>query len=98
MLWGFSSRRFFIASRRRHTICALVTGVQTCALPIADRLATHIQNLTVTIGDRASLGTERTRVHRNSVIGRLVDGAQVGLSRIGITLELVEGADRKSVV
>src|SRR3546814_7187603 len=22
------------ASRRRHTICALVTGVQTCALPI----------------------------------------------------------------
>src|SRR3546814_6967393 len=25
---------FFCASRRRHTICALVTGVQTCALPI----------------------------------------------------------------
>src|SRR3546814_155254 len=25
---------FFFASRRRHTICALVTGVQTCALPI----------------------------------------------------------------
>src|SRR3546814_4939862 len=25
---------FFISSRRRHTICALVTGVQTCALPI----------------------------------------------------------------
>src|SRR3546814_8415060 len=25
---------FFIASRRRHTRCALVTGVQTCALPI----------------------------------------------------------------
>src|SRR3546814_6002685 len=24
----------FISSRRRHTICALVTGVQTCALPI----------------------------------------------------------------
>src|SRR3546814_9651784 len=24
----------FVASRRRHTICALVTGVQTCALPI----------------------------------------------------------------
>src|SRR3546814_6352039 len=25
---------FFFASRRRHTGCALVTGVQTCALPI----------------------------------------------------------------
>src|SRR3546814_10703894 len=25
---------FFISSRRRHTRCALVTGVHTCALPI----------------------------------------------------------------
>src|SRR3546814_8096830 len=25
---------FVFSSRRRHTICALVTGVQTCALPI----------------------------------------------------------------
>src|SRR3546814_7654955 len=25
---------FFFSIRRRHTICALVTGVQTCALPI----------------------------------------------------------------
>src|SRR3546814_8206215 len=25
---------FFFSSRRRHTRCALVTGVQTCALPI----------------------------------------------------------------
>src|SRR3546814_5205985 len=25
---------FFVSCRRRHTICALVTGVQTCALPI----------------------------------------------------------------
>src|SRR3546814_5996161 len=29
---------FFFSSRRRHTRCALVTGVQTCALPI---LASH---------------------------------------------------------
>src|SRR3546814_15201380 len=25
---------FFFSSRRRHTRCALVTGVQTCALPV----------------------------------------------------------------
>src|SRR3546814_18522335 len=30
---------FFFSSRRRHTRCALVTGVQTCALPIF--LLTH---------------------------------------------------------
>src|SRR3546814_9569526 len=34
---------FFLSSRRRHTRCALVTGVQTCALPIcpADVEGTH---------------------------------------------------------
>src|SRR3546814_17755214 len=28
---------FFFSSRRRHTRCALVTGVQTCALPISTK-------------------------------------------------------------
>src|SRR3546814_15579757 len=31
---GHSHVVFFFSSRRRHTRCALVTGVQTCALPI----------------------------------------------------------------
>src|SRR3546814_5912736 len=31
----------FFSSRRRHTSCALVTGVQTCALPIFLCLAVH---------------------------------------------------------
>src|SRR3546814_18667172 len=31
----YGSSFFFFASRRRHTRCALVTGVQTCALPIS---------------------------------------------------------------
>src|SRR3546814_5309647 len=30
----FTDKIFFFSSRRRHTRCALVTGVQTCALPI----------------------------------------------------------------
>src|SRR3546814_5038351 len=32
---GFIMIMFFFSSRRRHTRCALVTGVQTCALPIS---------------------------------------------------------------
>src|SRR3546814_20413203 len=32
---------FFFSSRRRHTRCALVTGVQTCALPISTPSAAH---------------------------------------------------------
>src|SRR3546814_10064557 len=34
---------FFFSSRRRHTRCALVTGVQTCALPILVRLGWRLQ-------------------------------------------------------
>src|SRR3546814_12351980 len=34
MLYFFLYVLFFFSSRRRHTRCALVTGVQTCALPI----------------------------------------------------------------
>src|SRR3546814_7609336 len=36
--YGFSML-FFFSSRRRHTRCALVTGVQTCALPISSAQA-----------------------------------------------------------
>src|SRR3546814_1357601 len=35
---------FFFSSRRRHTRCALVTGVQTCALPISKAsMAVHVR-------------------------------------------------------
>ena len=36
---------FFFSSRRRHTRCADVTGVQTCALPIWGGGCTHLQLL-----------------------------------------------------
>src|SRR3546814_3204997 len=36
---------FFFSSRRRHTSCALVTGVQTCALPICPVIGTFLSVL-----------------------------------------------------
>src|SRR3546814_5039397 len=36
---------FFFSSRRRHTRCALVTGVQTCALPISASRGAHPTHL-----------------------------------------------------
>src|SRR3546814_9499669 len=48
-----SSSFFFFSSRRRHTRCALVTGVQTCALPISQ----HRQYLRVSGMERAILET-----------------------------------------
>src|SRR3546814_8719240 len=36
---------FFFSSRRRHTRCALVTGVQTCALPISKFIEPVVHSL-----------------------------------------------------
>src|SRR3546814_18998971 len=44
---------FFFSSRRRHTRCALVTGVQTCALPIFTTLSTRL--------GRSGFGGSRSR-------------------------------------
>src|SRR3546814_16787654 len=45
----------FFSSRRRHTRCALVTGVQTCALPISGTCGFTTDGLGVTPGDRLGL-------------------------------------------
>src|SRR3546814_9412174 len=60
---------FFFSSRRRHTRCALVTGVQTCALPIYRRGRTD--NLWVGVTPHAPL----------KVLHNKVDQA---LARVGI--------------
>src|SRR3546814_4635514 len=43
----------FFSSRRRHTRCALVTGVQTCALPISIDFAGMIRQAADLIESRA---------------------------------------------
>src|SRR3546814_4865763 len=49
---------FFFSSRRRHTICALVTEVQTCALPILRPLRLR------TFRHRRLVAPRRTAPHR----------------------------------
>src|SRR3546814_8321164 len=49
---------FFFSSRRRHTRCALVTGVQTCALPISS-LGRIAQRHGVRLLDRVGLPQPR---------------------------------------
>src|SRR3546814_4153118 len=48
---------FFFSSRRRHTRCALVTGVQTCALPIS-----CILTLTIIHSSRTTDGFRPIRI------------------------------------
>src|SRR3546814_9526974 len=49
---------FFFTSRRRHTRCALVTGVQTCALPIYQTTRSRGDRL---VGGRRAAGAEARR-------------------------------------
>src|SRR3546814_17671637 len=95
---------FFFSSRRRHTRCALVTGVQTCALPIFGHAAfprrtdgRGRRRLHATIANPGR--QERSAGVRGSPcancsgfarIARRPRGAAVGLSR--------PQQDRKSVV
>src|SRR3546814_9703889 len=48
---------FFFSSRRRHTRCALVTGVQTCALPIS-RMKKFLEFLHGMSGDEPPMGED----------------------------------------
>src|SRR3546814_3121199 len=54
---------FFFTSRRRHTSCALVTGVQTCALPIyrwpARADGQHQRHAAVAVAVRSGRGHAR---------------------------------------
>src|SRR3546814_9025770 len=44
-VYVFGCSVFFFSSRRRHTRCALVTGVQTCALPICECIIGAVSSL-----------------------------------------------------
>src|SRR3546814_4836533 len=57
---------FFFSSKRRHTIFALVTGVQTCALPIYPDI-TRIIHLAAQAGVRYSLENPHAYVDSNLV-------------------------------
>src|SRR3546814_9788742 len=57
---------FFFSSRRRHTRCALVTGVQTCALPISyQKRAPFVIDYVIDLARRS----------RHRIMVRLVKGA-----------------------
>src|SRR3546814_6862286 len=70
---------FFFASRRRHTRCALVTGVQTCALPIflIDRSGGHIHPLNLALGEATALESLGGVIHEDSTVLAIERGEPV---------------------
>src|SRR3546814_1562133 len=69
---------FFFSSRRRHTRCALVTGVQTCALPIYQAGAALFER----VAHRLAVDEELPPRHRAHLDRRgfEVAGRAIGLS------------------
>src|SRR3546814_4225393 len=88
---------FFFASRRRHTRCALVTGVQTCALPILLQKDVRFKDLGLVIVDeeqrfgvrqKEALKAMRATVHFLTLtatpIPRTLNMAMAGLRDLAI--------------
>src|SRR3546814_13587208 len=93
----------FFSSRRRHTRCALVTGVQTCALPIylvAHKRRPPTEDIDVSDAEQFDSGIrlrdtdtpdrELARQQMEQTVMRAVD-ALPGELRTAITLREVEG-------
>src|SRR3546814_4344439 len=57
---------FFFSSRRRHTRCALVTGVQTCALPICLNTVSMPHNCAAYSTARSTLPSARGGEHNTT--------------------------------
>src|SRR3546814_7054841 len=94
---------FFFSSRRRHTRCALVTGVQTCALPIwsiGENFSTdEWTEEEVCIGDVYALGSARIQLNQPRSPCWEID-ARYGVDGLTqfVADQGVAGWDRKSVV
>src|SRR3546814_19396662 len=97
----------FFSSRRRHTRCALVTGVQTCALPISGTFTKR----SISAANSMQLSLFADEEVSDDVIGGLVDlvvvhagNPDVGLTGVWIGAPAVQSdtsspwVDRKSVV
>src|SRR3546814_4551912 len=77
---------FFFSSRRRHTICAFVTGVQTCALPISFVLRDKTQRIgrnpktgvEVPISPRRVLTFRASQSMRDRIAGTRSEERRVG--------------------
>src|SRR3546814_11380288 len=78
---------FFFSSRRRHTRCALVTGVQTCALPIS-RWAMGGNSHAADFGSMANIGLAAVTLVLVLLLSKM---GSATISRLSILLAMVIG-------
>src|SRR3546814_8024454 len=76
---------FFFSSSRLHTICALVTGVQTCALPSSIATGFVVDDAIVTIENI----TRYLEKGEKPLVAALKGAQQIGFTIISLTVSLV---------
>src|SRR3546814_8329597 len=82
---------FFFSSRRRHTRCALVTGVQTCALPISELRHREVVDHVACGHQDADVGVDRQDQ-------RVVRRQQTRLARLQVGFRHDEGIEGEVAV
>src|SRR3546814_9040334 len=95
---------FFFSCRRRHTRCALVTGVQTCALPIsvtqgkrtvegddARAVAERMIGMPIELGRR--LETLQARAAKQALLDD--DALQALVNRLQVTMRGMRSEERR---
>src|SRR3546814_4591734 len=85
---------FFFSSRRRHTRCALVTGVQTCALPIfgiaevivtARRKSESLQDVPQTVNAVSNETLQKLNIQKFEDVQSIVPGLTMSAGTTGYT-------------
>src|SRR3546814_13215274 len=96
---------FVFSRHRRHTRCAVVTGVQTCALPISSRVRTDIGVTEMTIYTQDHPGLFSCLAGAFATVGANVVDAKIFTTPPGMALDVFwiqdgdsNALDRKSVV
>src|SRR3546814_4956619 len=79
---------FFFSCRRRHTSCALVTGVQTCALPISAPTTSRRARELSRIRLREAVSQPARRADE-IVADLLAQPSDEDLDRIGVAVEIL---------
>src|SRR3546814_3613123 len=95
---------FFFSSRRRHTRCALVTGVQTCALPIFnsfDMPGFFLTHTSQALRIIAEVGSENLKIqydiyHMQRMEGELANTIAEHLGAIG-HMQLADRSEERRV-
>src|SRR3546814_10389664 len=95
-------RVLFVSSRRRHTRCALVTGVQTCALPILAGVQVNGHSIDGTNVDAAGERPARSMSEFKAVIvrhaadrrGKFIE-PRARVAHRGVPVESAAGAVRR---